>query len=322
MSYPVKVTAFIYQGELDYISRCVLDYPEIETGGDLFGFWTHTGSPVIQYVIGPGKQANHQQAFFNQELEYLSEYGQILRAGHSLQHIGQWHSHHQLGLAEPSQHDISTVCTGINQYRLNQFFLVIANIRQQSSTVNGFLFRSAQNRQFDYAGWEVMDGESPIRKQVDAAYPNLAYQPVTGAAAISNLTAPQLVSNSTYALNYNTGDWLSNKANHIILKQIIDSLAGDFERVEVFMNPPDNNLYLEIKGAKGIYRLYLVNNYPDTKPVVQFCYKGIYKQVNSDLAEWALTLDVAERTVAFMHHLAAQKIRKKHLLNITFNNDK
>jgi hypothetical protein len=48
--YPIKSKAIIYQSELDYISRCVLDYPNIETGGDLFGFWTYSGFPVIQYA--------------------------------------------------------------------------------------------------------------------------------------------------------------------------------------------------------------------------------------------------------------------------------
>ena len=35
--YAVKSKAIIYKSELEYISRCVLDYLNIETGGDLFG---------------------------------------------------------------------------------------------------------------------------------------------------------------------------------------------------------------------------------------------------------------------------------------------
>lgn len=34
------LTAIVYQSELDYISRCILDYPQIETGGQLFGFYS------------------------------------------------------------------------------------------------------------------------------------------------------------------------------------------------------------------------------------------------------------------------------------------
>jgi len=102
-------TAMIYQGELDYISRCILDYPNIETGGQLFGFWTAAGTPVVLYAIGPGPRANHQVAFFNQDIEYLTRIGSILTTKFGLQHIGEWHSHHQLGLAQPSGHDAATL---------------------------------------------------------------------------------------------------------------------------------------------------------------------------------------------------------------------
>jgi hypothetical protein len=162
--YPIKSKALIYKSELDYISRCVLDYPNIETGGDLFGFWTHSGYPVIQYVIGPGPNANHQSTFFNQDGNYLSEIGNKLRETHGLQHIGEWHSHHQLGLAEPSGHDISTVCKAITQYNLSNFFLVITNIRDNSSSVNGFMFNKEKGRDFDYAGWVILESHSPIRQ--------------------------------------------------------------------------------------------------------------------------------------------------------------
>jgi hypothetical protein len=313
MNYQVKTKAFIYQREIEFISRCVLDYPNIETGGDLFGFWTHTGCPVIQYVIGPGKRANHQAAFFNQELEYLSEYGNVLRTTHGLQHIGQWHSHHQLGLAEPSHHDINTVCNAINQYRLGQFFLIIANIRSQSSTINGFLFRNTQNRQFDYAGWQVMEGESPIRREIDCVFPDLPYKPATVSPAINSLTLPLTEQPATYALNFNDNDWLSEKANHLVLKQILDLLVPDFGHIEVFMSEPEKSLFLQLKGQGGLYRFILGNEYPRRRPVTNYCHKGIYREVCNGLPVWAEYLEVAERTVSYIKEIVTLKIRKKHL---------
>lgn len=91
--------AMIYRSELDYISRCILDSKTIETGGQLFGFWTSTGIPVVLYAIGPGPHANHQCTFFNQDVDYLVKVGKMLLQRYGLQHIGEWHSHHQLGLA-------------------------------------------------------------------------------------------------------------------------------------------------------------------------------------------------------------------------------
>ena len=88
--------AMIYCSELDYISRCILDSTTIETGGQLFGFWTSTGIPVVLYAIGPGPLANHQVTFFNQDVDYLLNVGTALLQRYGLQHIGEWHSHHQL----------------------------------------------------------------------------------------------------------------------------------------------------------------------------------------------------------------------------------
>ena len=67
--------AMIYRSELDYISRCILDSTTIETGGQLFGFWTSTGIPVVLYAIGPGPLANYQVTFFNQDVDYLPQFG-------------------------------------------------------------------------------------------------------------------------------------------------------------------------------------------------------------------------------------------------------
>lgn len=71
--------AVIFKGEMDFISRCILDRKNIETGGQLFGYWTEDGTPVILYAIGPGPRANHQVTFFNQDIDYLVKVGNILR---------------------------------------------------------------------------------------------------------------------------------------------------------------------------------------------------------------------------------------------------
>ena len=57
----------IFISELDCVSRCILDCPDIETGGQLFGYWTERGVPVVMYTIGPGKNANHQPTLSEKE---------------------------------------------------------------------------------------------------------------------------------------------------------------------------------------------------------------------------------------------------------------
>ncbi|MBP5477171.1 MAG: Mov34/MPN/PAD-1 family protein, partial [Paludibacteraceae bacterium] len=101
--------AIIYRSELEFVSRCILDYPNIETGGQMFGYWTDDGTPVVLYTIGPGPRANHERSFFNQDVAYLESVGNMLIQKYGLQHIGEWHSHHKLGLAHPSGHDAASM---------------------------------------------------------------------------------------------------------------------------------------------------------------------------------------------------------------------
>lgn len=260
--YPIKQKAITYKSELDYISRCVLDYPNIETGGDLFGFWTHSGHPVIQYAIGPGPNANHQPTFFNQDENYLSEIGNRLRDTHGLQHIGEWHSHHQLGLAEPSEHDISTVCKAIIQYNLSNFFLVITNIRENSSSVNGFMFNKDKGREFDYAGWVVLDGSSPIRKEFDANHNSIIYKPKTLEASLLDISKATLQDVEFYKPEYSSEYWLTDKLNHLILKELIEALSKYFKTVQIFQNDEDKTIFLEFCENGNKYNVSFPIDFP------------------------------------------------------------
>ena len=266
--YPIKSKALIYKSELDYISRCVLDYPNIETGGDLFGFWTHSGYPVIQYVIGPGPNANHQSTFFNQDGNYLSEIGNKLRETHGLQHIGEWHSHHQLGLAEPSGHDISTVCKAITQYNLSNFFLVITNIRDNSSSVNGFMFNKEKGRDFDYAGWVILESHSPIRQDFDLKYQDLVYQPRTKEASLLDLSKATLNNLEFFKPEYSSEYWLSEKSNHLVLKGIIEALGRFVANVQVFQRNDDKTIYLEFHKDNKEYVVIFPIEFPKTNLII------------------------------------------------------
>jgi hypothetical protein len=266
--YPIKSKAIIYKSELNYISRCVLDYPNIETGGDLFGFWTHSGYPVIQYVIGPGLNANHQSTFFNQDGNYLSEIGNKLRDTHGLQHIGEWHSHHQIGLAEPSGHDISTVCKAITQYNLSNFFLVITNIRDNSSSVNGFMFNKDKGREFEYAGWVVLDCNSPIRMDFDTNHNYLIYQPRTSEASLLEISKTTLQDVEYHKPEYSSEYWLSNKSNHLVLKNLIESLSTDFENTQAFQNNEDKTIFLEFNKDGNDYNIIFPIDFPKTNLLI------------------------------------------------------
>ncbi len=159
--------AIIYQSELDFVSRCILDFPNIETGGELFGFWTAAGIPVALFAIGPGANANHQATFFNQDVDYLVRVGRTLIRKFGLQHIGEWHSHHQLGLAEPSAHDAQTMTSCIDQRHLGRFLMGLGNCDGVRSTFAAFEFVEGREG-FRPLPWDVKVGVSPFRAAIEA----------------------------------------------------------------------------------------------------------------------------------------------------------
>jgi hypothetical protein len=118
----------IYEGELSRMAGWAEAYPDEETGGSLFGFWTHSGFPVVHVVTGPGPKSRHGRASFHQDADYLLETGSYLNRTHGLQHIGEWHSHHHMGLDTPSGGDSSTVWQALRRYQLPKFLLCIANL--------------------------------------------------------------------------------------------------------------------------------------------------------------------------------------------------
>jgi len=76
-----------------------------ETGGDLFGLWSAGRRPVIFLAVGPGPDAVHERAHFGQDVAFLSSVAQVLQDECGLQYLGDWHSHHELGLRSPSSGD-------------------------------------------------------------------------------------------------------------------------------------------------------------------------------------------------------------------------
>ena len=212
--------AIVYKSELDYISRCILDYPDIETGGQLFGYWTENGVPVVLFAIGPGPGANHQRTFFNQDVDYLLEVGTALRDRFGLIHIGEWHSHHKLGLARPSGHDERTMVSNIRESRLGRFLLCIGNCNGNgiASTLNPFL--CDENRCSD-ARWDVIFKDSPIRRQVYAQMGSVIIEPRT-----INPRHMDSRLNGGSTPTYSPGSWMQDRQNGVLLNRMLTHVKG------------------------------------------------------------------------------------------------
>lgn len=223
--YPAD-TVVIFQSELDYLSRCILDYPNIETGGQLFGYWTSTGVPVVLYVLGPGENANHQHAFFNQDIEYLERVGGWLVGDFGLQHIGEWHSHHRLGLARPSFHDTHTFLECMSSYDLPRFLMCIGNCTETASTINAFNY-VAESPDYQEALWEVMHIESPFRKEIDQRLEGYLLHPQTQHAVLDGMKYRR-----SRGVSYPQGYWMNDTSNNMELKQMLEFLQNKSEGLQ------------------------------------------------------------------------------------------
>ncbi len=259
----------VFQSELDYISRCILDYPRIETGGQLFGHWTAQGVPVVEYAIGPGPNANHQTTFFNQDVDYLVRVGQTLIERYGLQHIGEWHSHHQLGLAHPSGHDASTMVNNIARRHLRRFLLCIGNCDGRgSSTLNAFTFHEDHNYQYVHAPWHVMpELESPYRSRIDRELEHMLCHPDTRVPRMGGM----LLSQHQAKPNYDSSYWLTGKANNLVLKRIIEQLQELDPSSSCTVQPKldeRQHLHLLVERATQHEHIYFPAMFPTAPPVI------------------------------------------------------
>ena len=129
-------SVLIYEGDYKELCAWVLRKPNIETGGDLFGLWADKHTAVIQLVLGPGKRCTRTTTSFYQDIDYLRRVGSYLTQNEGVCHIGEWHSHHQLGLARPSGGDENTVWNNMPTYNLKRFVIFIANIQSSKQSYN------------------------------------------------------------------------------------------------------------------------------------------------------------------------------------------
>lgn len=220
----------IHNGELAQVQQWVLRHSNIETGGDLFGLWSTENTAVVQLVLGPGKRSRRTTTSFYQDARYLGEVGSRLTKDYGLCHIGEWHSHHTLGLAHPSSGDQSTVWRHMPSNGFKRFIVCIANIdnTQHSRTefsptskqevpvgLGCFLFEVKDThtwQRYDMlqGRFDVISGQSPFRE-----LPTLCQIIETDAESVNSTGQVYVRQPWTGSQIYNTG----NKGTNILLYQ-------------------------------------------------------------------------------------------------------
>jgi transcriptional regulator with XRE-family HTH domain len=75
----------------------------IETGGDLFGRWQDVPTVLLATKAGPAAKRDH--AHFRLDIDYLRTLSETMATDWAVRYLGDWHSHHRLGLSAPSGGD-------------------------------------------------------------------------------------------------------------------------------------------------------------------------------------------------------------------------
>ena len=179
-----EFTVYINEGEKYQIEKWVEQFQNIETGGDLFGAWIDDRTAVVQFVLGPGKYCRRTGVSFFQDIDYLRKAGTYLTNKHGLCNIGQWHSHHRLGLTRPSGGDENTVWGNMPNLGLDRYIVFIATITGGSRSrsyynysssysheeeltvnINPYLFEIKDGRRNDvrHGSFQSMERNSPFR---------------------------------------------------------------------------------------------------------------------------------------------------------------
>lgn len=256
--------AIIYKSELDFISRCILDFPNIETGGELFGFWTQMGTPVVLYAVGPGPNAKHRLTSFVQDSEYIDSVEVELCNNTGLQHIGQWHSHHQLSLAHPSGGDVSSMMRGVGLPGFPRMLLCIGNCTTSSTTINAFNFHEKLPGEYVHAVWDIVAIDSPYRSVIDSLFNNRLYKPYSREAAYGEMS---IISNNSFKPTKKYQQhWLTERIENI------ETMKGFVRSAELLFNDSDPGTEILDSGEpiisiySGAFRVLFPYGFPNIAP--------------------------------------------------------
>lgn len=173
-----------YESEMRVIAGLSAGQRDVEVVGNTFGQFTRAGRPVIGLVIGPGPNAVYESAHCQQDIEFFRRAVHEIESAYGLQWLGDWHSHHHLGIDHPSPGDVRQVQSVTTKNGLTQWCDIItvllgdpspapcrAHSREADSAfafrlrvgVNAFVYPDPQRGQPIRAAIRVLPGISPFR---------------------------------------------------------------------------------------------------------------------------------------------------------------
>ncbi|MGA4990578.1 hypothetical protein [Nonomuraea bangladeshensis] len=176
----------IYESELETICAETFEHQDIETGGSLYGLFSHGGSATVFLATRPAGQVVRGET----ALELDPEVARVMESGmwatFGLQSLGMWHSHHWIDLFQPSAGDLNRVRgLAAKAQRLRHVEILANFVRgdgaapQQRSRLpwrrepsgdavvrlTPFFYPDAATSERAEASFVTIPGESPVRKE-------------------------------------------------------------------------------------------------------------------------------------------------------------
>ena len=181
----------IYESELRVLAGVSASWGDVEAGGDLSGLLSHGGHAVVLLALPPGPNARHETVHFAQDLSHFRKTTNILDRRFGLQIVGSYHSHHSLGIDQPSGGDVGQVRSITSKNNIRRWVEVITThhpvspedpgrgrcthgrrkARQEEPgrddvnvRINSFSYPHAPSGEYCRCPIRVIEGISPIRQ--------------------------------------------------------------------------------------------------------------------------------------------------------------
>jgi hypothetical protein len=271
--------AMIFESELNFITKCVKDYPNLETGGDFFGAWSAKGNLVVHFATGPGEETRRSQASFFQDIDYLKKCGNLLYQEFGLKHIGAWHSHHCMSIHEPSSGDINTMQNTFRTNNLSKFLIAICNIDGDSSvSIKGFEFVKSNLGKYNNCEFISLNVKSPVRHFIEKNNPDIA-TPSRSDSYTGNVRKYELAKSAFQEAEKPDLDdnsyWKKDEGREY-LRNVVEKLKNrnDISDVEI-LQLSDKRIAVSFVFDGDSYEIRFPNNFPHETPEIEKVYQNM-----------------------------------------------
>ncbi len=155
----------IFEDELRVLVSEIRRYPALETGGALYGLWSHGGQPTVWLATRAGPEAERRYTSFLDDPHTHMAMERALWERFGMQCVGVWHSHHRLGMQVLSAGDVARTRTYAMHTGRERFAEILGYYRDDGQVgLKPYLYPKAAEGRCVATRIEVLAGASPLRR--------------------------------------------------------------------------------------------------------------------------------------------------------------